>query len=92
MEKRREKRRIDAQKLEKQKDIEEKAHKNHDFNTKTSISMTKKANYTFAKHFHGGENDFHLLSSFSPHNKSAEKICAARNFKQGQVATYPYNL
>ncbi len=36
--------------------------------------MTKKANYTFAKHFHGGENDFHLLSSFSRHNKSADSF------------------
>ncbi len=73
-EKRRDKRRIDAQELEKQENIDERADKNHDFNTKTSISMTKKANYTFAKHFHGGENDFHLLSSFSPHNKSAGKL------------------
>ena len=74
MEKRRDERESDAQKLEKQEDIEERADKNHDFNTKTFVSMTKKTNCTFAKHFHGGENDFHLLSSFSRHNKSAEKI------------------
>ena len=60
-EKRKDKRGSNAQKLEKQEDIEKKADKNHDFNTKTCISMTKKANYTVLQRFHHGENDFHLL-------------------------------
>ena len=84
-EKRRGKRGSNVLELEKQENIEERADKNHDFNTKTSISMTKKANYTFAKHFHGGGNDFHLLSSFPRHNKSAEKLYFPKNNKDASM-------
>ena len=74
MEKRRDKRGSDAQELEKQEKIEERVDKNHNYNTKTSVSMTKKANYTVLQRFHDGGNDFHLFSPFPRHNKSAEKI------------------
>ena len=47
--------------------------------------MTKKANYTFAKDFHDGENDFHLLSSFPRHNKSAEKLYSPKNKKDASM-------
>ena len=74
MEKRRDERGSNAQKLEKQEDIEKKADKNHDFNTKTSVSMTKKANYTVLQRFHDGGNDFQLFSPFPRHNKSADSF------------------
>ena len=61
MEKRRDKRASNAQELEKQQNIEDRADKNHDFNTEMSIFMTKKANYTVLQRFHHGGNDFHLL-------------------------------